>query len=391
LTDLDAWMLRREDFEDLMLQYPVLALNLSRVLEGRLRATTRAQQAPAAYRSEAAAVAAAASAPAAKPARMPAQAAMAPAAAAPTAAPGGLRGALGNAVHWFENAGTGTKVLLIIVAALLIYLCGVVLPYNLLIKPVSAAEAEVNGIVMAASMPARGGVEAPTPEPLAASRGVALAQVITNIEPTPTYTPWPTETPIPSPTPTVTPTPTDTPVPTDTPTPEPTPTWTPVPTNTPVPVVQRAVAQAPAAAPVEEPAARAAAAAPAPSVEWRLVTARRLSACENRGKHNIFVKVLDVAGNPMDGVMVVQANNGNPGNILDRMASGTKGPGQVEFIMWKLAEYMVFVANPDGSPASTDFAQPVHSNFADEEMCADGQGGNTLFHNSFEVVFQRTF
>jgi outer membrane biosynthesis protein TonB len=316
---------------------------------------------------------------------------MAPAAAAPTAAPGGLRGALGNAVHWFENAGTGTKVLLIIVAALLIYLCGVVLPYNLLIKPVSAAEAEVNGIVMAASMPARGGVEAPTPEPLAASRGVALAQVITNIEPTPTYTPWPTETPIPSPTPTVTPTPTDTPVPTDTPTPEPTPTWTPVPTNTPVPVVQRAVAQAPAAAPVEEPAARAAAAAPAPSVEWRLVTARRLSACENRGKHNIFVKVLDVAGNPMDGVMVVQANNGNPGNILDRMASGTKGPGQVEFIMWKLAEYMVFVANPDGSPASTDFAQPVHSNFADEEMCADGQGGNTLFHNSFEVVFQRTF
>jgi CRP-like cAMP-binding protein len=390
LTDLDAWMLRREDFEDLMLQYPVLALNLSRVLEGRLRATTQARQTPPAYRAEASAVAAAAAMPAAKPAKpakTPAQRAMAPAAAAATAAPGGLRGALGNAVHWFENAGTGTKVLVIILAALLIYLCGVVLPYNLLIKPVSAAEAEVNGIVMAASMPVRGGVEAPTPEPLAASRGIALAQVVANIEPTPTYTPWPTETPIPSPTPTVTPTPTDTPVPTDTPTPEPTPTWTPAPTNTPVPVVQRAVA----AAPVEEPAAKAAAAAPAPSVEWRLVTARRLSACENRGKHNIFVKVLDAAGNPVDGVMVVQANNGNPGNILDRMASGIKGPGLAEFIMWKLAEYMVFVANPDGSPASTDFAQPVHSNFADEEMCADGQGGNTLFHNSFEIVFQRTF
>jgi CRP-like cAMP-binding protein len=387
LTDLDAWMLRREDFEDLMLQYPVLALNLSRVLEGRLRATTQAQQAPPAYRTEAAAVAAAA----AKPAKIPAQPAMAPAAAAATAAPAGLRGALGNAVHWFENAGTGTKVLLIIVAALLIYLCGVVLPYNLLIKPVAAAEAEVNQMVMAASMPVRGGVEAPTPEPLAASRGAALAQVVSDIAPTPTYTPWPTQTPIPSPTPTVTPTPTDTPVPTDTPTPEPTPTWTPVPTNTPAPViVQRAVAQAPAAAPVEEPAAKAAAAAPAPSVEWRLVTARRLSACENRGKHNIFVKVLDAAGNPLDGVMVVQANNGNPGNILDRMASGTKGAGLAEFVMWKLAEYMVFVANPDGSPASTDFAQPIHSNFADEETCADGQGGNTLFHNSFEIIFQRT-
>ena len=155
-------------------------------------------------------------------------------------------------------------------------------------------------------------------------------------------------------------------MPTDTPTPEPTPTWTPLPTNTPVPVVQRAVAQAPAAAAVEQPAAKAAA-APAPSVEWRLVSARRLSACENRGKHNIFVKVLDAAGNPVDGVMVVQANNGNPGNILDRMISGAKGPGLAEFIMWKMAEYMVFIANPDGSPASTDFAQPIHSNFVDEE------------------------
>ncbi|HSN78348.1 MAG TPA: cyclic nucleotide-binding domain-containing protein [Anaerolineae bacterium] len=391
LTDLDAWILRREDFEDLMLQYPVLALNLSRVLEGRLRATTQAQQNPATYRTAAAAaVPAAAAVAAVKPAKSPAQPAMTPASGATAVpAPTGLRGALSNAVYWFENAGTGTKVLLIILAALLIYLCGVVLPYNLLIKPVAAAEAEVTEMVMAASMPVRGGVEAPTPEPLAASRGVALAQVLSDIAPTPTYTPWPTVTPIPSPTPTVTPTPTDTPVPTDTPTPEPTPTWTPLPTNTPVPVVQRAVAQAPAAASVEEPAAKAAA-APAPSVEWRLVTARRLSACENRGKHNIFVTVLDAAGNPLDGVMVVQANNGNPGNILDRMTSGAKGAGQAEFIMWKMAEYMVFVANPDGSPASSDFAQPIHSNFVDEETCADGQGGNTLFHNSFEIIFQRT-
>ncbi|MEI2689414.1 MAG: hypothetical protein V9H69_06770 [Anaerolineae bacterium] len=145
-----------------------------------------------------------------------------------------------------------------------------------------------------------------------------------------------------------------------------------------------------APAPAVEVAAKAAA-APAPSVEWRLVSARRLSACENRGKHNIFVKLLDVAGNPVDGVLVVQSNNGNPGNILDRMTSGFKGPGLAEFVMWKFAEYSVFVANPDGSPASTDFAQPLHSNFVDEENCSDGGGGNTLFHNSFEVIFQRTF
>jgi CRP-like cAMP-binding protein len=379
LTDLDAWMLRREDFEDLMLQYPVLALNLSRVLEGRLRATNQARQRPAP--SPGVAVAAPAAA-AAMTAAKPAPPAMTPAAA--TASPGGLRGA----VRWFENAGTSTKVLVIVLAALLIYLCGVVMPYNLLIKPVAAAEAGANQMVMAAAMPVRGGLEAVEPEPVFASRGMALAMADSEFAPTPTYTPWPTVTPIPTNTPTVTPTPTATPVPTDTPTPEPTATFTPVPTNTPVPapVVQRAAAAAPAV----QAAAVAAAPPPAPSVEWRLVSARRLSACENRGKHNIFVKVLDAAGNPVDGVMVVQANRGNPGDVLDRMASGAKGPGQAEFIMWKLAEYMVFIANPDGSPASTDFAQPLHSNFADEEMCGDGQGGNTLFHNSFEVIFQRT-
>ena len=387
VTDLDAWVLRREDFEDLMLQYPVLALNLSRVLEERLRTTT-AQVRPTPVRA-AAVPAAAVAAAAVKPGRA---AAPAPAAASPAPA-GGLRGALGNVVHWFENASTGTKVLVIAVAALLIYLCGVALPYNLLIKPVAAAEAEVNALVMQDSLPVRGGVEAITPEPQVASRGVGLAMVDSEFAPTPTYTPWPTLTPVPSATPTVTPTPTDTPVPTDTP--EPTPTWTPVPTAVPAPVIiQRSVAAAPAAvavaaAAVEEPAAKAAAAAP--SVEWRLVSARRLSACENRGKHNIFVKVLDVAGNPLDGVLVVQANNGNPGAILDRKTSGVKGPGLAEFDMWKFAEYMVFVANPDGSPASGDFAQPLHSNFADEETCSDGQGGNTLFHNSFEVIFQRTF
>lgn len=386
VTDLDAWVLRREDFEDLMLQYPVLALNLSRVLEERLRATTDQMRTTGGRGAAAPAPRAAASATAvaARPARAPASAATA------AAAPGGLRGAVGNAVQWFENAGAGTKVLVIVLAALLIYLCGVALPYALFIKPVAAAEAAASSLALAGELPARGGLDTVEPaavEPDFASRGVALALADSEFAPTPTYTPWPTLTPVPSATPTVTPTPTDTPVPTDTP--EPTPTWTPEPTNTPAPViVQRAVAAAPA--PVAEVAAKAAA-APAPSVEWRLVSARRLSACENRGKHNIFVKVLDAAGNPVDGVLVVQSNNGNPGNILDRMTTGFKGPGLAEFVMWKLAEYSVFVANPDGSPASTDFAQPLHSNFVDEENCSDGGGGNTLFHNSFEVIFQRTF
>lgn len=404
ISDVDAWMLRQEDFEDLMLQYPTLALNLSRMLQERLRASNQRNQGVTPMVSS---VPVAATAPAAsvererKPVKADRRAAETlesadrRVATPVKAGSGRLNGGIGKALTWFTHAGTLTKVLLILLLAMLIYLCGVVLPYNLVIKPVAAAEAEINQMTMAQQMPARGGVEvaevaANSPFP---SRGVALAQAL-DFDARPTYTPLPTQTPIPSATPTVTPTPTSTPLPTDTPTPLPTPTFTPEPTAT--AVVQRiaqasvAVAAAPAADTTTRAAAPAPAPAAAPSVEWKLVTMRRLSACENRGKHNIFIKVLDAGGNPLNGILVVQASNGNPGNALDRMASGSKGPGMVEFVMWKMAEYTVFVANPDGSPASTDFAQPVHSNFADEENCSDGGGGNTLFHNSFEVVFQRT-
>ncbi len=250
---------------------------------------------------------------------------------------------------------------------------------------------------MAAYLPARGGVEVvetPAPEPVRFG-SVALAQGPEAIPPTPTYTPWPTETPVPTETPTVTPTPTDTPVPTETPLP--TATFTPVPTDTPVPTPEpRRVAQqaAPAAeAVVAAAAAKAPAAAPRlpqPAVEWRLASSRRMTACENKGNHNIFINVLDAAGNPLDGVVLIQTSDGNPGDILDRTVSGAKGPGKAEFTMWKGAYYMVFVSGGDGSPASTEMARGLTSSFTDESECSDGGGGNTLFHNSFEVIFQRT-
>ena len=58
----------------------------------------------------------------------------------------------------------------------------------------------------------------------------------------------------------------------------------------------------------------------------------------------------------------------------------------------------VFVA-PDGddatndgtSPAGGDIAQGMNANFTDEAACSDGGGGNTLFHNSFNVVFVKNF
>lgn len=394
-TDLDAYLLRREDFEDLMLQYPALALNLSRVLEERLRLSQRGQGvAPAAV---AAATSAMVTAPASKPAKAtppPPPAANAGAQPSTAAAPApaqttGVRNSAQRAVDWFSASSWFTKLLVLGVIALLILLCGLVLPYNLFIAQAYEAEANARALTMAAYLPARGGVEVvetPAPAPLRFG-SVALAQGLEEVPPTPTYTPWPTETLLPTETPTVTPTPTNTPVPTDTPLP--TATFTPLPTDTPVPppAPRRVVEAAPA---VAEVAAAAAAPAPAPSVQWRLASMRRLTPCENRGMHHIFVTVQDAAGNPLDGVVLIQSSDGNAGDILDRSVSGAKGPGKAEFTMWKGAQYMVFVSGGDGAPASTDFARGLNSGLTDESMCADGGGGNTLFHNSFEVIFQRT-
>jgi len=140
--------------------------------------------------------------------------------------------------------------------------------------------------------------------------------------------------------------------------------------------------------------AAAAAAAPAPTkpaVQFKLTEMRRQTPCENKGKHNIFIKVVDAAGAPVDGVILVQTPAGQPGNVLDKMVSGVKGPGLAEFVMWKGAEYAVYVSQDGVNPASSDIAQPVHPNFADEAQCSEGGGGNTLFHNSFSLVFTKTF
>jgi hypothetical protein len=107
--------------------------------------------------------------------------------------------------------------------------------------------------------------------------------------------------------------------------------------------------------------------------------------------HNIFVKVVDGAGNPVDGVVLVQSPNGQYGNVIDKAVTGSKGPGLAEFIMWKGAEYSVYVSGDGANPGSTDIANSLHSNFVDEAECASGGGGNTLFHNSFSVIFVKNF
>ncbi len=352
LTDATVWSLGRNDFEGLALRFPILALNLSRMVSHKLRERT---------------LRAGATVQIVQPA--------APAIPAPAAAVAGtlteVNRAADSATSWWKARSTGAKFRLIALTLLLLWL--VFVSGSFAIRSLLSQTAGVNlsNTAAKASLGERAML-------------VALAADLP-VDTTPTYTPWPTETPIPTATFTPTATPTETPIPTPTFTPTPVPTDTPMPTNTPRP--QRlAAAQAPV------PAARAAAASAAvPSIKYKLIEMRRMSPCENRGMHNIFIKVIDAAGNPVDGVTLVQAPSGVPGNVLDKMVSGTKGPGLAEFIMWKKAEYGVYVSEDGVNPTSSDVAQPVHSNFADEAECSDGGGGNTLFHNSFSLVFQKNY
>ncbi|RMF03225.1 MAG: hypothetical protein D6768_06400 [Chloroflexi bacterium] len=121
-----------------------------------------------------------------------------------------------------------------------------------------------------------------------------------------------------------------------------------------------------------------------------------------RGMHEIFVSVVDAAGNPIDGVAVQDTFQAVPPLI-----SGSKGPGKLEFDLWKNGFSLHVVNKADGSPATSETTaklSSVDTDIPDEWLaqggyCADVADCATrksinqlcLGHYSYEVVFQRTY
>ncbi|MDX1522043.1 MAG: hypothetical protein R3264_10480, partial [Anaerolineae bacterium] len=203
-----------------------------------------------------------------------------------------------------------------------------------------------------------------------------------------TPTRLPTETPTPLP-----PTEEPTEVPAE-PTSEPAatlePTETPIPaTNTPAPPTN-----------TPEPTAT-----PVPAVDFRLAKQRMYSIHENggcRGTHQIFVTVVDAAGNPLDGVTVEDTFRAVPPHV-----TGEKGPGKLEYDLWKNGFSLHVTKKADGSPASSDVTAKLSSvdpdipnawlveggYCTDENDCNQRKSTNQLClgHYSYEVIFQRTY
>ena len=172
--------------------------------------------------------------------------------------------------------------------------------------------------------------------------------------------------------PTDIPIPTDTPVPVDTPTPAP-PTDTPEP---PKPAVDFAVTQA------------------------HMIPNPTYNSCP--GSHQIFVTVVDAAGNALDGVTVEDTFR-----VVPPKTSGEKGPGKLEYDLWNNGFSLEVTKNNDGSPVTSDVTPKMSSwdedipnewlieaNYClDMNDCLQRKGSNQLCrgHYSYNVTFQRTY
>jgi hypothetical protein len=133
--------------------------------------------------------------------------------------------------------------------------------------------------------------------------------------------------------------------------------------------------------PINDAAAYSVTIVPADATEgatyWRAVRVHHLTPEENQGRHHIFLDALDEAGHRVSGA---QARVTWPGGEQTLTVDKPLGEPGTNFPMWK---WQICAVEMLGLPS--DRVENLHTGHPDEPP---GQG-NTLFHHSFEVVFQR--
>ena len=194
---------------------------------------------------------------------------------------------------------------------------------------------------------------------------------------------------------------------------EPTPTEVP-PTETPVPATETAIpATATPAPPTDTPTPEP---TPVPDVDYIIAEQRLMTKDENggcAGNHNIFVDVIDAAGNPIKGVQLGDIWN-NPGPVTGH--KGDDKPGRAEYDLYKDQGFYILVkADPTAGREVTSETTELLSvddwkigipRLVEAGYCPDegtckvlwnsgefGVGNNSLCwgHYSWKIVFQRTW
>jgi hypothetical protein len=279
---------------------------------------------------------------------------------------------------WFARRTLGAKLRLLAIAIAIVWICGIMAP-SLIINALASTFADNGALPGDARSPLQQMRED------GAVAAVGMFPFVETATPTPTETPIPTDTPTQTATPTGTPIPTHTATPTLTPTPTetPTPLFTPTPTDTPTRSFTRAPA-APTDTPTPEPT-------PTPNVDYRLKSVRQLTACENQSKHHIFVKVEDANGQGINGLPVkIEWSPVPDGHVIattetKQNLTSQLDPGHIDFAMFK-GSYTVQVM-----AGTSEVAGPVTPDYGTNEACGDNAVANSLYHISFEVIFQRTY
>jgi CRP-like cAMP-binding protein len=291
---------------------------------------------------------------------------------------GRVGGRVGGAAVWFATRSARVKLSILLLLVVFIWLCGITLPWIIIGGLSLAANLNLGGTPGYAY--AQGNLDA-TLQPV-------VMGALPFVE---TVTATPTETSTPTPTPTVTPTPTETPIPTWTPTPVPTdtpvpPTVTPTPVDTPTSTATPRPAR-PAAppTPTETPTITL---TPTPDADYVVASVRQLTPCENEGKHHIFIHVIDKSGNGINNLPIkVCWAPGEDGCARPMTETKSEGAGWVEFAMFK-GTYSVQVAD-----AKSQVASGITPDYQVDQRCnsSGNNVANSLYHASFEVIFQRTW
>lgn len=111
---------------------------------------------------------------------------------------------------------------------------------------------------------------------------------------------------------------------------------------------------------------------------WRVIRVHHLTPEENHGNHHIYLDALDEAGNRIAGAQARVTWEGGQQTVTIDKPAGEPG---ANFPMWK---WQICAVTMLGLPS--DQVTNLHTGHPDEPPGM----GNTLFHHSFQVDFQRS-
>jgi CRP-like cAMP-binding protein len=437
VTTCDVRALKKSDFDDLLYKYPNLAVVLGRVSSERqyeamekLRggalpapgareapsrrperprpqpARTRARPAPrpvpatpagvrpqrSPSRPQARAVQPVPSRAVARPAP-PSRALVRHTPRQPSATEGISRGAsrlsrrLGDSISrgavWFATRSPRVKLGILVLLVLIIWLIFVAAPSSIIRTLSANLNGGENDLGFAYAQARFEGSAPPARVILESVRengAVAALPFVETVTATASPSATPTETSTITPTPTETPIPTWTPTPTSTNTPLP-PTATPTDTPTPTPLPYTPTPREPTQTPTPS-------ATPTPDADYIIASVRQLTACENEGKHHIFVHTIDSNGNGLNNIPLKICWGVGPDDCAHPLTeTKDEGVGWVEFAMFK----GVYSVQVDG--AKSQVASGITPDYQLDELCpeTDNPVANSRFHASFEVIIQRTW